>query len=174
MKPYENGPTHEFARIARQFLLKWSFYRWVASPNKTHSTWVMELGNYLSFLFDWTNCLINWTDGLMNEWMNEWMNWFVTVPWSFVIWLWGVLLHSDRSIWYDCCTTSTCSTWSSIASPWPPERRPSLLWASFWTCLNVPRKRTTCRSRHQDPDRFTWASPLRWPDPNRIIFPSSS
>jgi len=26
MKPYENGPTHEFARIARQFLLKWSFY----------------------------------------------------------------------------------------------------------------------------------------------------
>ena len=27
MKPYEGGPTHEFARAARQFLLKWSFYR---------------------------------------------------------------------------------------------------------------------------------------------------
>jgi len=26
MKPYETGPTQEFARAARQFLLKWSFY----------------------------------------------------------------------------------------------------------------------------------------------------
>lgn len=28
MKPYEGGPTHEFSRAARQFLLKWSFYRY--------------------------------------------------------------------------------------------------------------------------------------------------
>ena len=28
MKPYETGPTQEFARAARQFLLKWSFYRY--------------------------------------------------------------------------------------------------------------------------------------------------
>lgn len=27
MKPYEGGSTQEFARVARQFLLKWSFYR---------------------------------------------------------------------------------------------------------------------------------------------------
>ena len=28
MKPYEGGSTQEFARVARQFLLKWSFYRY--------------------------------------------------------------------------------------------------------------------------------------------------
>ncbi len=27
MKPHEGGSTVEFARVARQFLLKWSFYR---------------------------------------------------------------------------------------------------------------------------------------------------
>lgn len=27
MKPHETGPTHQFASVARQFLLKWSFYR---------------------------------------------------------------------------------------------------------------------------------------------------
>lgn len=28
MKPYEGASTEEYIRGARQFLLKWSFYRW--------------------------------------------------------------------------------------------------------------------------------------------------
>jgi regulatory factor X 1/2/3 len=27
IKPFESGSTQEFVRVARQFLLKWSFYR---------------------------------------------------------------------------------------------------------------------------------------------------
>ena len=45
------------------------------------------------------------------DWLINWIRcWFVTVQWSFVTWLWGVQHHSARSIWYACCTTSTCFT----------------------------------------------------------------
>jgi regulatory factor X 1/2/3 len=39
IKPFENGSTQEFVRVARQFLLKWSFYRYNNNQLEINGLW---------------------------------------------------------------------------------------------------------------------------------------
>lgn len=108
LKPHQG--SRSFPKAARQFLLKWSFYR-SAKAQIAASLWCLR-ERAAPYFFHFT------------------------VPWWSGTWPCAAPPASVPSTWFACCTTSTCFTWWNIAWLRLLERRPLASWGRcVWRLL---------------------------------------
>ena len=118
LKPHQGSPS--FPKAARQFLLKWSFYRYegrivrLCTDKITPSVWFIFLIKHLC----WFSCLTS-------------VFFLPVAPWWSETWPCVVQPVLALSTWFACCMMSTCSTWSNIVWLRLLEKLPSLSWERY-------------------------------------------